>query len=84
LLGEHRGDVHELTLYDIVIPNLFNSSWEWLTSIAIYTIGLFVFYVGFLDFQESILCVKTRVLGKGSWDNEESICKASDTKLGLT
>ena len=59
LLGEDWGDVHELTLDDVVVPNLFNGGWEWFTSLRVDTISSFVFYVGLLYFEKGILSVKT-------------------------
>jgi hypothetical protein len=59
LLGEDRGNVHELTLDDVVVPNLFHGCWEWLAGLRVHTIRSFVFYVGLLDFEKGVLSVET-------------------------
>jgi len=59
LLGKDRSDVHELTLNDIVIPDLFNGGWEGFACLCIDTIGFLVFNVGLLHFEEGVLSVKT-------------------------
>ena len=48
------------------------------------TIVLTGAFVSLNDLEEGILLVKAGVLGKGSWDDKESVSESLDSKLCLS
>jgi hypothetical protein len=61
-LGEYGGNVKELALYDIVIPNGRYSGGKGLSGIDINTEGFTLLNVSLLDIEEGLLGIETRVL----------------------
>ena len=84
MLGQNWGNVKELTLNDVVVPNVGKLGGLSLTCDHIDTVVLICALMGLYDLEEDILLVKTRVLSKGAGDNEESIGEGVNTELGLT
>ena len=84
MLGQNWGNVKELTLNDVVVPNVGKLGGLSLTCDHIDTVVLICALMGLYDLEEDILLVKTRVLSKGSWDNKECISESLDSKSSLT
>lgn len=84
MLSEDRCDVQELFLDDVVVPDVGGGCWQWLTGGHIDSEWLFVLEVLLLDLEESVLSIESRVGSKSTWDNEESISEALNSKLDLS
>ena len=69
---------------DVVIPDLSLGCGKGLTSEDIHSEGLFVFNMGLLDSDESVLGIETRVLGQSAGNHEKSISEGFDSELSFS
>lgn len=71
LLTQYRRNVQELSLDDVIVPDVGLSGWQRLTSQGVHAEGLQLFNMSFLDFKQSFLSVEARVLCKSTRHYEE-------------
>ena len=84
MLCQNGGNVQELALHDVVVPDVGEVGGLSLTGDNIDTIALLGALVGLNDLEEDVLLVETGVLGEGAGDDEKGIGEGVHTELGLT
>lgn len=83
-MAQNRCDVQELSFDDIVVPDTGLGGGQRLTSQGVHSECFAVSDVSFLDFNEGVLWVETRVLSQSAGNNEKGLGEAHNTKLGLS
>ena len=84
LLAEDWSDVQELSLNNIVVPDVGFRSWKRLTSQCVHTEGFLVLNVRLLDLDEGFLGIETTVLGKSTRHDQKGISEALNTELSFS
>ena len=81
LLTKNWRDVQELLFDDVVVPDMSLSGRQWLSCQNIHSKRFLVSYMGVLNLDKRVLGIKTWVLSKGTWNNEQCLSKTLNTKL---
>ena len=76
--------MEELFLNDIIVVHSGDSYGLGLTSDHVDSIWLFGLLVLFLDLEESILGIESRVLSEGSGDDKHGVSEALDSEFDLS
>ena len=84
LLGKNRSNIQKLSLYTVTVPHMSQLGGGWFSSIHVNSEWCLFLLVQFLEFDDDFFRVKTRVGGKGSGDDQKSLCKGVNTVFRLS